>query len=63
MENGKAIGEKKTMEEIRAYVKKQLADEVWAEEQRFENPHIHYMDMSPALYELKMEMLTSFRQG
>ncbi len=63
MENGRTIGERKTIAKIREYVEKQLADEVWAEEQRFENPHIHYMDMSPALYELKMEMLTSFRQG
>ena len=62
MENGRAIGEKKTMAEIRAYVKEQLEKEVWTEEQRFENPHIHSMDMSPALYELKMEMLTSVRQ-
>ena len=63
MENGRTIGERKTIAKIREYVEKQLADEIWAEEQRFENPHIHYMDMSPALYELKMEMLTSFRQG
>ncbi len=63
MENGRTIGERKTIAKIREYVEKQLADEIWAEEQRFENPHIHYMDMSPALYELKMELLTSFRQG
>ena len=63
MEDGRVIEKRRTIAEIRAYVDKQLADEVWAEEQRFENPHIHYMDMSPALYELKMEMLTSFRQG
>ena len=63
MEDGRVIGERKTIAEIRTYVDRQLADEIWAEEQRFENPHIHYMDMSPALYELKMEMLTSFRQG
>ncbi len=63
MENGRTIGERKTIAKIREYVEKQLADDVSAEEQRFENPHIHYMDMSPALYELKMEMLTSFRQG
>ena len=63
MENGRTIGERKTIAKIREYVEKQLADEIWAEEQRFENQHIHYMDISPALYELKMEMLTSFRQG
>lgn len=63
VENGKAVCAPKTIGEIRAYVQKQLEDEVWQEEQRFENPHIHYMDMSPALYELKMEMLTNIRQG
>lgn len=63
MENGRALGGQKTIGEIRAYVQKQLEDEVWQEEQRFENPHLHYMDMSPALYELKMELLTSVRRG
>ena len=62
MENGKRIGPKKSIEEIRAYVKKQLEQEIWQEEQRFENPHVHYLDMSPALYELKMDLLTDIRK-
>ena len=43
--------------EIAAYVKKQLTEEIWLEEQRFENPHKHYLDFSPAYYEMKMNML------
>lgn len=55
--DGKCVYERPSLEEIRAYVKKQLAQEVWPEEQRFENPHAHYLDMSPALYEAKMSLL------
>lgn len=40
---------------------KQLNTEVWEEEQRFENPHEHYLDMSPAYYEMKMDMLHESR--
>ena len=35
----------------------QLNNEVWQEEQRFENPHRHYLDMTPAYYEMKMKLL------
>ena len=31
--------------------------QMWEEEKRFYNPHIHYMDMSPAMYQLKQDML------
>ena len=47
----------KTTREIAQYVEHQLTSEIWQEEQRFEFPHIHYMDMSPAYYEMKMELL------
>ena len=43
--------------EIAAYVQHQLQNEIWQEEQRFEFPHIHYMDMSPSYYQMKMQML------
>lgn len=56
-ENGKRVYELPTLEEIRSYVKKQLTEEIWEEEQRFINPHIHYMDMTPDYYELKMSLL------
>ena len=46
-----------SLDEIRDYVERQLTDEIWTEEQRFENPHVHYLYMSPAFYALKMQML------
>ena len=54
---GKRVNPPQETAEIAAYVKKQLQDEIWEEEQRFENPHRHYLDMSPAYYEMKMRML------
>ena len=45
------------IQEIAARVKQQMATEIWEEEQRFENPHEHYLDMSPAYYDMKMKML------
>ncbi len=56
-ENGKRVYELPALEEIRAYVRKQLDEEIWEEEQRFINPHEHYMDMTPDYYELKMGLL------
>ena len=48
---------KRPVREIAAYVRRQLAEEIWEEEQRFEYPHKHYIDMSPEYYEMKMHML------
>ncbi len=56
-ENGKRVYELPTLEQIRDYVKKQLSEEIWQEEQRFINPHVHYMDMTPDYYDLKMSLL------
>ncbi len=39
--------------EIRDYVKRQLATEIWQEEKRFENPHRHYLDMTPDYSRIK----------
>lgn len=59
MKNGKRVKPSPSLENIRNYVKQQLETEVWPEEQRFENPHIHYLDMSPEYYKMKMELLRS----
>lgn len=56
-ENGKRIYTCPSLDETRDYVEKQLTEEIWEEEQRFSNPHLHYLDMSPKLYELKMNLL------
>ncbi|WP_303059897.1 nicotinate phosphoribosyltransferase [Veillonella magna] len=55
--DGKRVGTLPTLDEIRDYVTHQLDFEIWPEEQRFSNPHVHYLDMSPAYYEMKMDLL------
>ncbi len=55
--DGKRVSEPRSLNDIREYVQKQLADEIWQEEQRFENPHIHHMDMTPSYYAFKMDLL------
>lgn len=57
MKDGKFERELPSVREIQKYVRDQLDNEIWPEEQRFENPHRHYVDMSPKYYELKMDML------
>ena len=57
VKNGKRVKERLSLDEIRKYVNEQLTTEIWQEEQRFENPHKHYLDMSPNYYELKMSLL------
>ena len=59
--DGERVEELPTLEEIREYVRRQLAEEIWPEEQRFENPHRHYLDMTPDYYELKMGLLEEVR--
>lgn len=57
IKDGKLERELPSVREIQKYVRDQLDNEIWPEEQRFENPHRHYVDMSPKYYELKMDML------
>ncbi len=44
--------------EVQQRVKDQLQNTVWPEEQRFKNPHIHYVDLSMRLYQTKQELLS-----
>lgn len=55
--DGELVYEKPSLKEIRAYVEQQMENTVWPEEKRFENPHVHYVDLSQKLYELKNELL------
>lgn len=59
---GKRVMPTVSLTEIRDYVKRQLATEIWQEEQRFENPHKHYLDMTPDYYELKMSLLHNLKE-
>ena len=54
---GVAACEDEDMKTIRQRVADQLEHSVWPEEQRFENPHKHYLDMTPAYYKMKMDLL------
>ena len=54
---GQRVFPPEDIQDIAARVKRQMRTEIWEEEQRFENPHEHYLDMSPAYYQMKMEML------
>ena len=58
--NGELVYELPTLEEIQKKVKTQLETTVWPEEQRFENPHIHYVDLSLKLYQTKQDLLAKF---
>lgn len=61
VKDGQRMIPKQKLSEIRDYVRKQLDTEIWKEEQRFENPHKHYLDMSPDYYEMKMNLLHEIR--
>lgn len=57
MKNGKRTNPSPSLQDIRSYVTRQLETEIWPEEQRFENPHHHFLDMSPSYYKMKMDLL------
>ena len=63
VKDGRRVENLPTLHEIRDYVKHQLEHEIWQEEQRFENPHRHYLDMTPDYYDMKMSLLHKTRQG
>lgn len=58
--DGCLVYELPDISEIQKKVKEQLEVTVWPEEQRFENPHIHYVDLSMKLYETKQKLLENF---
>ena len=53
---GKTVYRLPDIEEIRAYCAEQMSL-LWDEVKRFENPHRYYVDLSPALWDLKNLML------
>ncbi|MBO4872230.1 MAG: nicotinate phosphoribosyltransferase [Lachnospiraceae bacterium] len=57
MKDGKRLFPTETIKTVRDRLRSQLNNEVWQEEQRFENPHRHYLDMTPAYYDMKMKLL------
>ena len=61
IKDGEVIRPVPTTKEVRETVNRGLS-EMWEEEKRFYNPHKHYMDMSPKMYELKQEMLHAVKR-
>ncbi len=61
VKEGKRVETLPTLQEIRDYVKFQLDNEIWQEEQRYENPHKHFLDFTPDYYEMKMNLLYKTR--
>lgn len=56
--NGELIYKLPSIEEIRDYVRYQIDNELWEEEKRFVLPHIHYLDYSIDLYDLKLKLIS-----
>ena len=61
--NGELIYECPSLLETREYVRRQLDEEIWEEEQRFANPHTHYFDYSEKMYEMKIKLLAESREA
>ncbi len=55
--DGKAVGEKVSLSNIRDNVQQEL-NTIWAEVKRLEKPHVYYVDLSQSLWDLKHGMLT-----
>lgn len=62
VKDGRRVEQLPKLNEIKDYVRDQLEHEIWQEEQRFENPHRHYLDMTPDYYEMKMSLLYEARK-
>ncbi len=62
MRGGRRLEEPPSLQRIRSHVAEQLSSEIWEEEQRFENPHLHKLVMSPGYYEAKLDLLYKYSE-
>lgn len=60
--NGRRVYPTVPVGEIRDWCARQLAQEIWPEEQRFKNPHKHLLAMSRSYYETKMSLLSQYER-
>ena len=63
MEDGKILVPTPSIQERRDYLRHQIDNELWEEEQRFEYPHVHYLDFTKALYEEKLRLVKENSNG
>ncbi len=61
--NGRRVHPPVPVGEVREYCARQLAREIWPEEQRFKNPHKHLLAMSRSYYETKMALLSQYERA
>ena len=54
--NGKLVYNIPTIEESRAYCKRQI-NRLWEEVKRFDNPHGYYVDLSQKLWDIKHKII------
>lgn len=55
--DGKLVYDLPSLECIREKVKNAIQSQMWIEEQRFENPHQHYVNLSERLYDVEVKMI------
>lgn len=60
--SGKLVYQKPTLEDIRIYHQKALA-QIWPEVKRFDNPHKYYVDLSKPLWDIKQTLLKAHNQS
>lgn len=61
--DGKLVITLPTIKEKKAYIKDQLENHVWESELRKEFPHVHYVNLSEKLYQLREEMYRKLHGG
>lgn len=61
--DGKLVIDLPTIKEKKAYIKDQLENHVWESELRKEMPHVHYVNLSEKLYQLREEMYEKLHGG
>ena len=61
--DGKLVIDLPTIKEKKAYIKDQLENHVWESELRKEFPHVHYVNLSEKLYQLREEMYRKLHGG
>ncbi len=55
--NGELVYKRPSLDEIRDYVNYQINNELWEEETRLYYPHLHYLDFSPKLKDVKVRLM------